>query len=271
MSEAALEVRHLEKRFAADARFVGRRSYVHAVDDVSFTLRPGSITALVGESGSGKSTVARLLARLHAPTAGSVIYRGKDIARDRSRRSILKYRSEVQMIFQDPFGSLNPVKTIRHHLERPLRIHGIVDRDELEERVHELLRTVGLVPPGHVADKYPHELSGGQRQRVSLARALAARPGVILLDEPFGAVDAITRADLQASFAEVRRELGVTTLLVTHDLAEAARLADEIAVMRAGRVEQCADVDTLLRAPATDYVEALFARAIAAAAKLRPA
>jgi ABC-type proline/glycine betaine transport system ATPase subunit len=117
--------------------------------------------------------------------------------------------------------------------------------------------------------RFPHELSGGQRQRVALARALAARPGVILLDEPFGAVDAITRADLQASFADVRRELGVTTLLVTHDLAEAARLADEVAVMRAGRVEQCAPVETLLRAPATDYVAALFDRALAAAASLR--
>ena len=130
------------------------------------------------------------------------------------------------------------------------------------------LALVGL-PPARFATRYPHELSGGQRQRVALARALAARPGVILLDEPFGAVDAITRADLQSAFEEVRRELGFTMLLVTHDLAEAARLADDVAVMRQGRVEQCGPVDQLLRSPATEYVATLFARAMAAPARLQ--
>src|SRR3954465_7715836 len=137
-AEATLEVRDLTKHFPATTNRVGStRSRVHAVDDVSFALRPGTITALVGESGSGKSTVARLLARLQVPTAGSVLFEGGDVSRVRRRRDVLRYRSQVQLIFQDPFDSLNPVKTVRHHVERALRIHKLVRRDELEDRVHE--------------------------------------------------------------------------------------------------------------------------------------
>jgi peptide/nickel transport system ATP-binding protein len=261
MSEAALEVRHLEKRFAADARFVGRRSYVHAVDDVSFTLRPGTITALVGESGSGKSTVARLLARLYAPTAGSVLYRGKDVAHDKSRRSVLRYRSQVQMIFQDPFGSLNPVKTIRHHLERPLRIHGIVERDEIENRVHELLRTVGLVPPGHVADKYPHELSGGQRQRVAIARTLAVEPVVLLADEPTSMLDVSIRIGILNLMLKLKEERHIAFLYVTHDLASARYLADDILVMYAGQIVEQGPIERVLAVPLHPYTRLLLSAA----------
>src|SRR4051812_24641477 len=138
MSPATLEVRGLTKRFSVGGAF--RRSFLDAADDVSFELKPGTITALVGESGSGKTTVARLIARLYEPTQGSVLFEDADVSRARRRRELLRYRSQVQMIFQDPFGSLNPVKTIRHHLERPLRIHRIVPRAQVEERVHELLR-----------------------------------------------------------------------------------------------------------------------------------
>jgi peptide/nickel transport system ATP-binding protein len=261
MSEAALEVRHLEKRFPADTSFVGRRSYVHAVDDVSFTLRPGTITALVGESGSGKSTVARLLARLHAPTAGSIVYRGSDVAHDKSRRSILKYRSQVQMIFQDPFGSLNPVKTIRHHLERPLRIHGIVDRGELEERVHELLRTVGLVPPGHVADKYPHELSGGQRQRVAIARTLAVEPVVLLADEPTSMLDVSIRIGILNLMLKLKEERQIAFLYVTHDLASARYIADDILVMYAGQIVEQGPIEQVLAEPLHPYTRLLLSAA----------
>jgi peptide/nickel transport system ATP-binding protein len=156
---APLEVRDLTKRFPLGNAL--RRANVYAVDDVSFELRPGTITALVGESGSGKSTVARLLAHLYEPSAGAVLFEGSDVSRVRRRRDVLRYRSQVQIIFQDPFGSLNPVKTVRHHVERPLRIHHVVPPARIEERAHELLRTVGLVPPAEVAAKYPHELSGG--------------------------------------------------------------------------------------------------------------
>ena len=148
-AEAPLEVRNLTKRFPVSG--VVRRAQVHAVDDVSFELRPASVTALVGESGSGKSTVARLLAHLYEPSSGTVLFEGADVSRARRRRDVLNYRSQVQIIFQDPFASLNPVKTVRHHLERPIRIHATVPRAQVRERVHELLRTVGLVPPEEVA------------------------------------------------------------------------------------------------------------------------
>jgi peptide/nickel transport system ATP-binding protein len=261
MSEAALEVRSLEKRFPADARFIGRRSYVHAVDDVSFTLRPGTITALVGESGSGKSTVARLLARLYKPTGGSVIYRGLDVAGDRSRKSILRYRSQVQMIFQDPFGSLNPVKTIRHHLERPLQIHGIVEKDEIEGRVHQLLETVGLVPAAHVADKYPHELSGGQRQRVAIARTLAVEPVVLLADEPTSMLDVSIRIGILNLMLKLKEEHQIAFLYVTHDLASARYLADEILVMYAGQIVEQGPVEDVLANPLHPYTRLLLSAA----------
>ena len=231
---APLEVRSLSKRFAIGNAF--RRAHVHAVEDVSFELRPGKITALVGESGSGKSTVARLLARLHDPSEGAVLFEGSDVSGVRRRRDVLHYRSQVQMIFQDPFGSLNPVKTIRHHIERPLRIHRIVPPAQIEERVHELLRTVGLVPPDEIAAKYPYELSGGQQQRVAIARALAVEPKVFLADEPISMLDVSIRIGILNLMLRLKEERGIAFLYVTHDLASARYVADDILVMYAGQV-----------------------------------
>ncbi|HVS84323.1 MAG TPA: ABC transporter ATP-binding protein [Gaiellaceae bacterium] len=256
MSAAALlEVRNLSKRFPAGG--VVRRSQVHAVDDVSFELRPGTITALVGESGSGKSTVARLLARLYTPSEGSVVFDGGDVSRVRRRRDVLDYRSRVQLIFQDPFGSLNPVKTIRHHLERPLRIHGIVPPDQVEERVFELLAKVGLVPPAEIAAKYPHELSGGQRQRVAIARALAVEPKVILADEPTSMLDVSIRIGILNLMLELKEKHGLAFLYVTHDLASARYLADDILVMYAGQIVEQGPVDEVLAAPLHPYTRLL--------------
>jgi peptide/nickel transport system ATP-binding protein len=257
MTETSLEVRHLTKRFAAGSARLGHRSYVHAVDDVSFTLRRGRITALVGESGSGKSTVARLLARLYEPTEASVLFEGRDVSRERGRRALLRYRSQVQMIFQDPFGSLNPVKTVRHHIERPLRIHGIVDRDELEERVHDLLRTVGLVPPEHVAAKYPHELSGGQRQRVAIARTLAVEPVVLLADEPTSMLDVSIRIGILNLMLKLKEEREIAFLYVTHDLACARYVADEILVMYAGQIVEQGPIEQVLADPLHPYTRLL--------------
>ena len=258
MSAAApLEVRNLTKRFGIGSAL--RRAHVHAVDDVSFELRPGKITALVGESGSGKSTVARLLARLYDPSGGAVLFDGSDVSRVRRRRDVLRYRSQVQMIFQDPFGSLNPVKSIRHHIERPLRIHRIVAPAQIEERVNELLHTVGLVPPEDVAAKYPHELSGGQRQRVSIARALAVEPKVVLADEPISMLDVSIRIGILNLMLRLKEERGIAFLYVTHDLASARYLADDILVMYAGQIVERGPIEEVLSAPLHPYTRLLLA------------
>jgi peptide/nickel transport system ATP-binding protein len=254
-----LEVRSLTKRFAVGNAV--RRSHVHAVDDVSFELRPGTITALVGESGSGKSTVARLLARLYDPSAGAVFFEGSDVSRVRSRRELLHYRSQVQMIFQDPFDSLNPAKTIRHHIERPLRIHRIVPSGQVEERVHELLRSVGLVPPADIAAKYPHELSGGQRQRVAIARTLAVEPKVLLADEPTSMLDVSIRIGILNLMVRLKEERGIAFLYVTHDLASARYLADDILVMYAGQIVERGPIEQVLSDPLHPYTRLLLAAA----------
>ncbi len=256
-SAAQLEVRSLTKRFPLGGGM--RRSQIHAVDDVSFELRPGTITALVGESGSGKSTVARLLAHLYEATGGAVLFEGRDVTRVRSRRDVLHYRSQVQMIFQDPFGSLNPVKTVRHHIERPLRIHRVVPSGQVEARVHDLLRNVGLVPPEDIAAKYPHELSGGQRQRVSIARALAVEPRVVLADEPISMLDVSIRIGILNLMQRLKEEQGIAFLYVTHDLASARYVADDILVMYAGQIVERGPIEQVLSEPLHPYTRLLVA------------
>jgi peptide/nickel transport system ATP-binding protein len=253
---AILEVRGLSKQFRTGGLL--RPSRLHAVDDVTFALQPGRITALAGESGSGKSTVAKLLLRLLAPTSGEVLFENHDVAADRRRRAVLRYRSQVQMIFQDPFGSLNPAKTIRHHIERPLRIHGIATRRDVKARVDELLETVGLMPASSVADKYPHELSGGQRQRVAIARALAASPKVVIADEPISMLDVSIRIGILNLMRDLK-ELDLAFLYVTHDLASARYVADDILVMYAGQIVEQGPVDEVLANPLHPYTRLLIA------------
>jgi peptide/nickel transport system ATP-binding protein len=255
---ATLEVQGLTKRFPIGGALRGR-AYVHAVDDVSFELRPGTITALVGESGSGKTTVARLIARLQEASGGAVLFEEADVSRAKSRRQLLRYRAQVQMIFQDPFGSLNPVKTIRHHVERPLRIHDIVPASQVEERVYDLLRTVGLVPPEDIAAKYPHELSGGQRQRVAIARALAVEPKVLLADEPTSMLDVSIRIGILNLMLKLKEERQIAFLYVTHDLASARYVADEIMVMYAGQIVEQGPVEQVLAEPLHPYTRLLLA------------
>jgi peptide/nickel transport system ATP-binding protein len=255
---ATIEVHDLSKRFRVGGG-LRRRAQVHAVDDVSFELRPGTITALVGESGSGKTTVARLIARLYEVTDGQVLFEDRDVSGAGGRRELRRYRSQVQLIFQDPFGSLNPVKTIRHHVERPLRIHRIVPAAQVEERVHELLRTVGLVPPEEVAKKYPHELSGGQRQRVAIARALAVEPKVVLADEPTSMLDVSIRIGILNLMLRLKEERRIAFLYVTHDLASARYVADEIMVMYAGQIVERGPMEQVLSDPLHPYTQLLLA------------
>jgi peptide/nickel transport system ATP-binding protein len=252
-----IEVRGLTKHFAAGNGLVGRRGRLHAVDDVTFTLRPGTITALVGESGSGKSTVARMLARLYEPTSGSVYFEGHDVTHVRRRRDVLHYRSQVQMIFQDPFGSLNPVKTIHHHLARPLKIHGLATRAQIDERIDELLTTVGLVPPERYIDKYPYELSGGQRQRVAIARALAVEPTVLVADEPTSMLDVSIRVGILNLMLDLKEHKQLAFLYVTHDLASARYVADYMLVMYAGQIVEQGPAESVLQTPLHPYTRLL--------------
>jgi len=255
---SVLEVRGLTKHFPAPGGgAVRRKEQLRAVDDVTFTLRPGKMIALVGESGSGKSTVARLLVSLFAPTSGTILLDGDDVTRISGRRDVRRYRSQVQMIFQDPFGSLNPVRTIRHHLERPIRIHRGGTRRDVTERVHELLRTVGLVPPEQYAAKYPHELSGGQRQRVAIARALAVDPSVILADEPISMLDVSIRIGILNLMLQLKRELGLAFLYITHDIASARYVADDVLVMYAGQIVEHGPTDSVLLEPLHPYTRLL--------------
>jgi len=255
---APLEVRGLTKHFHAGNGLIDR-GRVHAVDDVTFALRPGTITALVGESGSGKSTVARLIARLYKPTAGRVLFEGADTSEDSRRRDLVRYRAQVQMIFQDPFGSLNPVKTIRHHLARPLKIHGRVSRDGIDGRVNELLETVGLVPAEQYAAKYPHELSGGQRQRVAIARALAVEPTVLIADEPTSMLDVSIRIGILNLMLDLKERERLAFLYVTHDLASARYVADTVLVMYAGQIVEEGPSEQVLQEPLHPYTRLLLA------------
>ncbi len=253
-----LDVRGLGKTFSSGGLFAPR-TRVCAARDVSFTLARGEAVALVGESGSGKSTIARLLLRLEPADRGEVRLAGEDVLTARSRRAVLAYRARVQMVFQDPFGSLNPVHTVGHHLERPLVRHARLARGALRERVLELLRTVGLEPSAEFVGRWPHELSGGQRQRVAIARALAVGPDVLLADEPTSMLDVSIRMGVLQLLARLRRERGLSILLITHDLASARWLADRILVLYHGRVVEQGPGDEVIAAPAHPYTRALLA------------
>ena len=226
-----------------------------AVDDVSLHVAPGQCVALIGESGAGKTTLLRCFNRMVTPSAGTVTVGGADV----TRQPPAELRRRVGYVPQH--GGLLPHWTV---LRNAALVPELLDRPDAANAARHALELVGL-PPGEYGARFPHELSGGQRQRVALARAIAARPGVLLMDEPFGALDAISRSEVQAVCERLRRELGITTLLVTHDLLEADFLADEIVVMRAGRVEQRGTLDTMLVAPTTPYVASLLDRALAGA------
>jgi peptide/nickel transport system ATP-binding protein len=240
---------------------VGRGQWLHAVRSVSFGLYRGGVVALVGESGSGKSTVARLLAGQQRPTSGSILLGGEPVSLT-ARRAFRRYKSSVQLVFQDPFSSLNPVHTVRYHLERPVRLHqGKTPGAEVEDEIATLMRQVRLTPAEHFLGKYPHELSGGQRQRVSFARALAARPEVLLADEPVSMLDVSIRLEMLALLDDLRRRLHLALLYITHDIASARYFADEVLVLYAGQVMERGPAEEVTQHPAHPYTQLLVASA----------
>ncbi|SDH41336.1 ABC transporter ATP-binding protein [Agrococcus jejuensis] len=228
---------------------------VAAVDGVSVRLEPGRTLALVGQSGSGKSTIAKMLTLLERPTSGRLLLDGE---RPRSRgRGARAYRGRVQMVFQDPFASLNPYHSVGHHLERPLRIHRRVPAADVHARVIELLERVRLTPGDTFAARRPHELSGGQRQRVAIARALAAEPDYLVADEPVSMLDVSIRLGVLNLIADVQRQEGLGMLYITHDLATARHFSDEIAVMHQGRIVEQGPADDVILDPQHEYTRRL--------------
>jgi peptide/nickel transport system ATP-binding protein len=259
---AILAAMHLRKEFPVGQRLLGPSRVVHAVEDTSLALYPGCATALVGESGSGKTTVARMLARLYDPTAGTISFHNKPIPLTRRATSLQSYRRHVQLIFQDPFASLNPVHNVRYHLARPLRIFGHArNHDEETEQIMELLNRVSLTPADQFIQKYPHQLSGGQRQRIAIARALAVRPEVLLADEPVSMLDVSIRLDILNLLLRLKDEEQLALLYITHDIASARYFADETLVMYAGQLVEGGSSEEVTQAPSHPYTRLLLSAA----------
>jgi len=251
-----LRTEQLTKHFKIGGAF--SRRTLHAVDEVSFSIGERQIVALAGESGSGKSTLARLLARLYKPTGGEIYYQGRPLSSFRSRADLLRYRSDVPMVFQDPFASINPVFRVSHGVMRSLKLHrpelGSPQRAEEAERVFE---AVGLTPAADVLQRFPHELSGGQRQRVGFAQALAMRPKLILADEPVSMLDVSIRIGLLNLMAGLRDSQGVSILYITHDIASARYVADRLIVMYAGQIAETGPTEDVLAHPRHPYTQLL--------------
>jgi len=255
--EIIIEVKNLKKYFPIKRGIILSKHVgdVKAVDDVSFYIRKGETLGLVGESGCGKSTVARTIIRLLEPTDGQIIFDGIDITK-LSNKDLRKIRKDMQIIFQDPYSSLNPRMTVSEIIGEPLEVHGIVrNSQEKEKRVQELLELVGLAP--YHATRYPHEFSGGQRQRIGIARALALNPKFIVADEPTSALDVSIRSQIINLLQDLQKEFKLTYLFISHDLAVIRHICDRIAVMYLGKIVEIANNDDLYNSPLHPYTQAL--------------
>ena len=255
MNEALLEVRELTKHFPVGGRFFGRKAHVHALDGVSLSVRPRQTLAVVGESGCGKSTLARCLVRLIEPTSGSIRLDGLDVVdpTPQDRRLIPQL---IQIVFQDPYASLNPRRTISQTVADPLRLYGSASRSQRREKVASLLASVGIGE--QFMDRLPHELSGGQRQRVAISRALAVGPKVIVCDEPVSALDVSVQAQVVNLLKRLQLELGMSYVFITHDLRLVRNLADTVAVMYLGQVVELAEIGEFKARIRHPYSQALF-------------
>jgi oligopeptide/dipeptide ABC transporter, ATP-binding protein, C-terminal domain len=251
-----IEIKDLSKFFPVSRKIFARKSYVHAVDEVSLGIKKGEVFGLVGESGCGKTTTGKLLVRLMDPTGGAILFDGKNVSGLKGKK-LMNFRKHVQMIFQDPYESLNPRFTVHGSVKEPLDIQRIGDREEREERIDSALREVGLTPPEAYYGRFPHELSGGQRQRLSIARAMVTNPDFIVADEPTSMLDVSIRAGIMNLMLKLRKELSLTCLFVTHDLAAARYMCDKIAVMYLGKLVEIAETEELIGSPLHPYTRAL--------------
>ncbi len=254
-TEPLLSVRNLSKRFPVGKTFFGKpKKWVHAVNNVSFDIMPGETFSLVGESGCGKSTTSRLIDRLITPDSGEIIFEGKDIAKI-STKEMRPLRSEMQMVFQDPYGSLNPRMRVQDIIAEPLLVHTNMSPGERLKRVHELLEVVGL--PATHGERYPHEFSGGQRQRIGIARALSVNPKLIMADEPVSALDVSIQAQVLNLLRDVQERYNLTYLFISHDLAVVEMISDRIGVMYLGTMMEVAPNEELYSNPQHPYTQAL--------------
>jgi len=256
-TESLVEVKNLKKYFLVKKGLFRRKEqFVRAVDDVSFEISKGENLALVGESGCGKTTTARLVLRVLEPTSGSIIFGGKNLF-SITEEEMRLIRPQMQLIFQDPYASLNPRKTIRQILSKPFKLHTDLAKEEIEDKVLHLLEIVGLDPPELYVDRHPHEFSGGQRQRICIARAIALNPSLVVADEPVSALDVSVRAQILNLLKDLQARLGITYLFITHDLAVVRSVSNRVAVMYLGRVVEVGEVSELFKNPLHPYTEAL--------------
>ena len=253
MATPLIEVRSLKMYFPVGASLFARRKILKAVDDVSFDLYPGETFGLVGESGCGKTTVGRTLVRLYRPTGGQILYQGTDIA-PLDERMVMPYRRKMQMIFQDPYASLNPRMTVSSIIAEPMKLQGVAP-DVIRNRVQELVEQVGL-KKDHL-NRYPHEFSGGQRQRIGIARALAMRPEFIVCDEPISALDVSIQAQVINMLEELQEKLGITYLFVSHDLSMVRHISHRVGVMYLGHMVELASAEELYSNMQHPYTQAL--------------